>query len=372
MSEFQYYEFQAIDRPLTPEEQQAVARLSSRVDPHPRRAVFTYSWSDFPARSEEVLTRYYDAMLYMANWGRTQLMFRFPQALVDLGQMEQYNVQTHDYPSDVLTVSSVGEYVILSIRADAEAGDGWIESEGCLDGLIGLREAILHGDYRLLYLAWLMGLALEYDVDEGALEPPVPPGLNRLTPSLQNFVELFGVDEDLIEVAAEGSGEAAVVSEDELRRAIAALPSEEKDAFLLRLAQGEPLLSLAFKRRLDVWHDASQGDRARRTVGQLLAAAEALVERERQGQAAKAEARRIAEMEALAQREAQTWEEIEALIQRSQAKPYDQATRLLVQLKELAAYQGREADFEARLGEVVARYQRRRALLERFRRAGLI
>ena len=42
MSEYQYYEFQAIDRPLTPEEQEAVARLSSRVAPHPRRTVFVY------------------------------------------------------------------------------------------------------------------------------------------------------------------------------------------------------------------------------------------------------------------------------------------------------------------------------------------
>jgi hypothetical protein len=41
MSEYQYYEFQAIDRPLTPEEQAAVARLSSRTEPHPWRAVFT-------------------------------------------------------------------------------------------------------------------------------------------------------------------------------------------------------------------------------------------------------------------------------------------------------------------------------------------
>jgi hypothetical protein len=35
MSEYQYYEFQAIDRPLTAEEQQAVSKLSSRVEPHP-------------------------------------------------------------------------------------------------------------------------------------------------------------------------------------------------------------------------------------------------------------------------------------------------------------------------------------------------
>jgi hypothetical protein len=42
MSEYQYYESQAIDRPLTDEEQQAVARLSSRVHSHPREAVFVY------------------------------------------------------------------------------------------------------------------------------------------------------------------------------------------------------------------------------------------------------------------------------------------------------------------------------------------
>jgi hypothetical protein len=35
MSTYQYYEFQAIDRSLTAEEQQIIARLSSHVDPHP-------------------------------------------------------------------------------------------------------------------------------------------------------------------------------------------------------------------------------------------------------------------------------------------------------------------------------------------------
>jgi hypothetical protein len=67
MSEYQYYEFQAIDRPLTDEEQQAVARLSSRVHPHPRQAVFVYHWSNFPADPAKILVKYYDAMLYMAN-----------------------------------------------------------------------------------------------------------------------------------------------------------------------------------------------------------------------------------------------------------------------------------------------------------------
>jgi hypothetical protein len=48
-------------------EQQAVAQLSSRVDPHPRRAVFVYHWSSFRGNPSEILTKYYDAMLYEAN-----------------------------------------------------------------------------------------------------------------------------------------------------------------------------------------------------------------------------------------------------------------------------------------------------------------
>lgn len=60
MSTYQYYEFQAIDRPLTAEEQQAVAHLSSRVEPHPRQAVFVYHWSGFPGNSREILARYYE------------------------------------------------------------------------------------------------------------------------------------------------------------------------------------------------------------------------------------------------------------------------------------------------------------------------
>jgi len=238
MSEYQYYEFQAIDRPLTPAEQQAVARLSSRVDPHPRRAVFTYSWSDFPGRAEEILAKYYDAMIYLANWGSRRLMFRFPRALVDPEQIEQYNVATTEYPSDAVKAYVKGEYVILDIQLHEEEGFDWIEGEGWLDSLVGLRDAILQRDYRLFYLAWLKGPTLEYAVDESALEPPVPPGLRALTLALENFVELFDVDEDLIQVAVERSDDLArEVSDDNLRRAIGQLPAEERDVFLLRLAK---------------------------------------------------------------------------------------------------------------------------------------
>jgi hypothetical protein len=62
MSEYQYYEFQTIDRPLIKAEQQAVSLLSSRVQLSSTRAIFTYSYGDFRGDPKELLVQYFDAM----------------------------------------------------------------------------------------------------------------------------------------------------------------------------------------------------------------------------------------------------------------------------------------------------------------------
>ena len=42
MSEYQYYEFQAINRPLTVKEQDEIRKRSSRVKLTPTQAIFEY------------------------------------------------------------------------------------------------------------------------------------------------------------------------------------------------------------------------------------------------------------------------------------------------------------------------------------------
>ena len=216
------------------------------------------------------------------------MMFRFPKSLLDLEQMQQYNVVTLDYPSDAVNVYTKGEYAILDIQLHEEEGLGWIEGEGWLDSLVGLRDAILRRDYRLLYLAWLKGVTLAYEADKDALEPPAPPGLGNLTAALDSFVRLFDVDTDLLQAAAERSAQPVqTASTDDLRQAIAQLLPEEKGAFLLRLAQGEPHLSLALNRRLETLRGVSQPDTTqRRTVNELFAAAKALREHKHREHAA--------------------------------------------------------------------------------------
>lgn len=375
MTEYQYYEFQAIDRPLTPEEQQAVARLSSRVVPHPRRAVFTYSFGGgLSLRAEDLLVRYYDAMLYLANWGGRQLMFRFPRELIDLDRMQQYAAEFLGSFVNAIRVEIESQCIVLNIDLGEEGGLGWIVGEGWLDSLIGLRDAILRRDYRVLYLAWLKGIAIGHREDDDELEPPVPPGLQALTPALERFVELFDIDEALIRVAAERSRELGdEIADGDLRRAIEQLSMEERDSLLLRLAKGEPHLTLTLNRRLGTLSGVPQEDMAeRRTVDDLFAAAEALRERRRREHAAAAEARHIAELHALAGREQEAWREVDGLIQQSQAKAYEEAVQLLKDLRDLAEYQNRRPAFEGRLAKLCDQYSRRHALMRRLREAGVI
>jgi hypothetical protein len=68
MSEYQYYEWQTIDRALTAAEQAAVNKLSSHIDVTSTRAWVEYHWSDFKHDPKQVLARTFDAFLYYANW----------------------------------------------------------------------------------------------------------------------------------------------------------------------------------------------------------------------------------------------------------------------------------------------------------------
>lgn len=81
MSEYQYYEFKAIERPLHDKEKEAISKLSSRVQLTSNKASFNYSYGDFPANPQKILAQYFDALYYIANWGT------FTSAIVGWGDL---------------------------------------------------------------------------------------------------------------------------------------------------------------------------------------------------------------------------------------------------------------------------------------------
>lgn len=242
MSEYQYYEWQTIDRALTAEEQAAVGKLSSHIDVTPTRAWVEYHWGDFKHDPKQVLARYFDAFLYYANWGSQRLAFRFPQGLLDEAALQPY---LWEYCSEL---EPIGDWLILDISYPDEDGGHWFDGEARLSALAPLRDDILAGDTRVLYLAWLLAAAAN-DIDE-ELEPPVPPGLKELSAPLTEFVRFFQLDPFLVQAAAQASEPLRLAPALALEALIARLSRAECDASLRRLAEGEPLLALKFKRRL--------------------------------------------------------------------------------------------------------------------------
>src|SRR5262245_4098121 len=154
MSEYQYYEFLAIDRPLSAADMAYVRTLSRRVEPTPTHAVFTYSYGDFPGDPLKLLAKHYDALFYLANWGTKQLAFRFPRGAIDQDALKPYY-----YGVEEIELTSAGQHVILNITFQEEEGLGWIEGEGLLASLVPLRDDLMRGDLRALYLAWLASAA---------------------------------------------------------------------------------------------------------------------------------------------------------------------------------------------------------------------
>jgi hypothetical protein len=57
MSEYQYYEWQTVDRLLTDTEQEAVHSLSSHIEVSSSRAVVTYAYGSFKHDPRHVLAR---------------------------------------------------------------------------------------------------------------------------------------------------------------------------------------------------------------------------------------------------------------------------------------------------------------------------
>ncbi|MGH3210836.1 MAG: hypothetical protein ACRDNO_24080 [Trebonia sp.] len=389
MSEYQYYEFRALDRRLTAEQQRRLRSLSSRAEISATRFTNEYSFGDFRGDPGRLLEEYFDAYLYGSNWGTRELAFRLPRALLDADTARRYCDEEHR-----AWVTQTADHVIVRFRWDDDEGDDWIEGEGLLDPLLDARSELAAGDLRLLYLGWLLkvqlgGFGEDYEDDDEHLadedEPPVPAGLRNLSDSLASVARFLKIDNDLIAVAAQVSGPLAPASDDGIADWVAALPASEKDKFLTMVAEGEgaqveALLVRQFRRETRPAGDAAAS--TGRTASGLLAGSEARkaarAEAEKRARE-EARARRAAEQAAayerhldkLAGRKEETWQQVEKLTMFSKPKEYDQATQLLRDLHEIARREDDITAFTARARDLRTRYAKRPSLMERFDKAGL-
>lgn len=353
--EYQYYEFQALDRPLTRTEQEYIQNLSSRVRPSATRAVFTYSYGDFPGNPLSVLEKCFDAMLYVANWGSYQLAFRFPKSAIDPSTLKSYCID------NIIEVSTSAKYITLNIRIHEEETCRWIEEgNNWLSELIPLRQAILQGDYQVLYLAWLKAAAVSSYLDDDAQEPPVPPNLQSINAPVQSFVDWLEIDADLIAAAAKTS-QIQKRTQEPFTDWVNALSDEEKTALLVEIVTGDSTIANQLQAHLrqkfaPVNELFPVSNAKQRLFSELQALAETQRNQRQTQEKAEALAKRHQYLKSLKPRQAQIWLTIEELIARKQAKPYEQAIRHLIDLQDLAELEQNLAIFQSRIRQMQSDY----------------
>lgn len=232
---------------------------------------------------------------------------------------------------------------------------------------------MLRGDLRLLYLVWLRTAPYlaENTLEDDPVEPPIPPNLDKLSDPLQAFVELVELDRDLVVAAAQASDRQEPIAEPPLENWLEELSTDEKQEFLLKLVRREPQVDLQLINRLKelagVAQSMPRSNLGHRRLSELQEIAKTIRNKCHQQEQNTARKKRIKELEALASREAQTWKRVVELIELKQAKPYDEATALLVDLHDLAKHQGRLPEFIQRFEQLKSDYQNRPALITRFK-----
>ncbi|MEU8394571.1 hypothetical protein AB0C28_05255 [Nonomuraea sp. NPDC048892] len=385
MSQYQYYEFLAIDRPLSSRQQAEVRALSTRA--HITTTSFTneYHWGDFGGDPSAMMERYYDAHLYLANWGTHRVMLRLPKAVLTLKQAERYCV------GEQVNAWTSGDHLILDLTSEAEEEYWEDDAERSLAAIAGIRAELAAGDLRPLYLAWLSAYgswerdedAFDYE-DEDVLEPPVPPGLGSLSAPQRALASFLRLDDDLLAAAAEASRAVRPVPRDRKALAawIAALPGKRKNALLLRVVEED-----SAKVRWELLREfdgglTDQEPETARTVAELLDNAAARRHaRERQETARRTEEQERREEERrkaqelhlnrLAQDLEAAWDRVETSIGTKKPREYDQAVQLLRDLRILAIRDEHAGVFAQRLAHLRERHQGKPSLMKRLNDAGL-
>jgi hypothetical protein len=379
MSEYQYYEFNAVDRPLNEKDMQALRNLSTRARITPTSFVNEYNWGDFKGNPLKLVEKYFDAFLYVATWGTRWFMLKVPRHLVDVDLANQY------CGTDSAAIHEKEDHLIFEFASETEDYE-WEEGEGWLSSLISLRADIINRDYRSLYLAWLFCAQME-EMEDDEPEPPVPPNLADLSTPLKRFVDFMRIDADLIAVATENSiSEDRQAGSEALKNWIHDLPASEKDDILVRLVEApRPYLGAELMQRFQQTVSTavnSNMNKHLRSVKELISRAEKLTEeriRRVAEQKAKAQARakrkralaREKYLESLAGREEGIWKKVDKFIESRQPKKYDEAVELLNDLRDLNRKTGKEKTFNKRLKKICENHYRKSTFLTRLKKAGL-
>jgi hypothetical protein len=380
VSEYQYLEFLAVDRPLTAREMDHLRGISTRAQITPVSFINEYSWGGLKADPRDFMRHFFDAHVFVANWGDAIFMVRLPREAIDQKTLQAFCTSPHlefeKLPEHWLLTWSLGE------TEDYDRFGYVDEGPGLMTRLAPVREELLRGDLRSLYIGWLRAVTTE-ETDPDDLEPLAIHGLHKLTAAQQALAEFLEVDVDLLAgVGADSQGNNTSTEDDAaLDSWLDKLPKAEVKGYLRQMLDRQGAnAERALKRRHAAWQakSTSASTRALRSVAELWQLAEQakglrLIE--------EAKARLQAEAERKMQRDAwlaklvadfpRAWKAAHDDANKGHAHAYDAACRQLIDLSDAYSQHATLAAFQKEFQKFMAEHSRRRALVQRLVKAGL-
>lgn len=378
MSEYQYYHFRAIDRSLTPKEMRHLRDISSRADITPVSFVNEYNWGDLQADPRDLMGDFFDVHVYLSNWGTAVFMLRLPKEVFDTQTLNSFSVEPY------FEIEALADYWLLIWSPGESGGDEHFDEHdggNWMTRLVPLREELLRGDLRSLYIGWLR--AVSEDDIEAEREPMALAGLGDLTAAQQALAEFLAIDPDLL--AGVGASCRAKCGEEDAAARNAwldKLPPDEVRGYLHQMLTGQGAQAeRALRRSFADWRakaTAESGTAMCRTVEELwqLADQAQKVRLAREASAQKkAEAaerkRREVWLTKLAENFSKSWRIADKEAARGCAGAYDSVCLLLVDLRDAYDLQGNLDIFQSELEKFMAEHTRRKALVTRLEKIGL-
>ena len=315
-------------------------------------------------------------------------MLRLPRAPLEAAELAPF-IAPATAESDfgpVLSAEETSEHWILDWNFSDDSGEierFWSEDDGSdwMSRLLPLRDELLRGDHRPLYLGWL-ARAMQGEFDATDLEPHLPAGLGTLTAAQQALAEFLLIDSDWLDAAAADSP------------ALSAGGSQDADVELWLQEQTEAGMRATIRllltgRALEAerslrsayltWQRQRQTAKPqpeRRRLGRILEGVKAAQSQRRENERLAQEAERLrlqseydALLTRLVQEAPQVWQEIDSTVGRGTGSAYEQAFKLLLTLAQALKRAGLEGNFQRELASLLERHRHRPAWMKRISNA---
>ena len=215
MSAYQFIAFRAVDRPLTDRDLVYARKQSSRAEITRWYFENEYHFGDFGGDADGLLRHGYDAHLHYTNFGIRKIALRLPVGLpYPKSVWSKYiGLEGGTWKKDPRRKSGI--LTLNPFHESSDLEELWSPGE-YLDDVVEIRNRLLSGDSRVLYLLWLCAAADQY-VSPDIIEPPVPGGLAECVEPCASLMEFFGLDPLILAAASEGAP-ATPVQEDHQHR----------------------------------------------------------------------------------------------------------------------------------------------------------